>query len=142
MSRPKTHADLPEHVKRGTEIFRLDPQHLLALPFALARHIFALADEIDRAKGTPGIEVEMDDGPAWRRTNAPVTIWLPLTEVELDRALASAQSSWDYNKARYDKWASGDFSGSQEWEEFSVNTWARGEGLPELEFRAEEKDES
>lgn len=115
MSRPTTHADLPDHVRKGHVVATIPATFITRYP-SLGQHLLAALAEAERI----GLTIDEDD------------IVIPKTDGELDAALKSAQHSWDTSQRWYDEVSNGEVIDS--WKRYSVITHAKAEGLPVPKF--------
>ena len=111
MSRPTSHADLPDYARKGHVVASIPATFITRYP-SLGQHLLAALAEAERL----GLVIDGDD------------IVIPKDDDELDVALRSAQSSWDTSKRWYDEARNGEVIDS--WKRHSVITHARTEGLP------------
>lgn len=114
MARPETHADLPEHeLTRRTGTVAVD----LTDPASLR----ALADMIDAHRALGGTVAQAEYGDSVEFTR-------PTSTAELERALRTAQNSWDYfEKAWHEAVEQIRYPGQQYMRD-SIDRWAKAEG--------------
>jgi hypothetical protein len=115
MSRPTTHADLPDYARKGHVVATIPATYITRYP-SLGQHLLAALAEAERL----GLTIEDDD------------IVIQKTDDELDAALKSAQNSWDTSQRWYDEAANGEVIDS--WKQYSVKSHAKAEGLLVPEF--------
>jgi len=119
MSRPESVEDLTDWQRKGHHLATITAGSITRHP-SLGQHLLAALAEADRL----GLQVENDE------------IVIPLNEEELEKALRSAQRSWDYNQTAYTE-AVADPSSAEGWRRSGINSWASEEGLPTVEWPAD-----
>ena len=115
MSRPTSHADLSDYVRKGHVVASIPATFITRYP-SLGQHLLAALAEAERL----GLPIDEDD------------IVIPKTDDELDAALKSAQHSWDTSHRWYAEARNGEVIDS--WKRHSVITHATAEGLPVPKF--------
>lgn len=115
MSRPTTHADLPDYVRKGHVVATIPATYITRFP-SVGMHLLAALEEAERL----GLQIDGDD------------IVVPKSRDELDSELRNAQTLWDTHKRWYDEVSNGEVIDS--WKRYSVITHAKAEGLPVPEF--------
>ena len=127
MSRPEKFEDVPEWEQRAVEIVQIDVGEIIqyASPafVSAAMNLIAIAE-------AEGYEVSRDG--EWKITR-------PKNAEEQDRLLKSVQSSWDYDKKKYDAAMAGEELDNF-WERHT-DKFAKDEGLPIPPSLIEDEDE-
>lgn len=118
MSRPTTHDDLEDYVRKGHVVASIPSTYITRYP-SLGQHLLAALAEADRL----GLTVTTDGD-----------IVIDLTTDELDTQLKSAQRSWDYDEASYRKAVAGE--PIEQWRRSGVDRWARTEGMDPVAWDA------
>ena len=132
--RPSTVHDLPEASRRGHEVLTIDTRFLLRLPTKVVARILDLIDALEEHAGELFAEVQEQI-----RAGSTATIVVPLTDDELSRALRSAQESWDWGKRRYEEALDPTKrDGIEAWMHYNLDGWAEREGMPAIEWEADQ----
>jgi hypothetical protein len=118
MTRPTSHADLTEYALKGHVVATIPATFITRFP-SLGQHLLAALAEAQRL----GLTIDGDD------------IVIDKTEAELDSAVKSAQTSWDYDLKFYERWIAGTLADDsmRSYYESSARRFAKAEGLPVLD---------
>lgn len=122
MARPETIEDLADHERQAREFVRVDLQHLTK-DVAVGAAVLGLIDAARRSEC-----FSVDEAGEF-------LITVPLTEAELLSRLETAQRSWGYTSDAYSAAREGSRQ-VETWHRYSVNQWAKAEGLDEIDWEA------
>lgn len=123
--RPEKFTDLDQKTRRGHEVLSFDPAHILLLNTQVLARVLDLIDALEEVGMTGSVED--------LRHNQKMTIVVPLSAKEKADKLDDAQWRWDRNKTKYEK-ALADPASLEQWEHWSIDQWAKAEGLPAIDW--------
>ena len=122
MSRPETHADLPQYERGGHQVATVTADYVVKYP-SLGHHLLAALAEAER------LGMSIEDG----------VISIPKTTDELDAALAQRQRMWDNSAERYAKAAADPESVPESYWRGDVDRFAAAEGLEPINWGTSEQ---
>lgn len=122
MGRPEVFDDLEDHEQRDNEFLGVRMEYITQ-DLAVGSAVLAL---IDACRKSETFTVSED---------GEFKVYLPKTKEERDRAVRAAQQSWDFRKKAYEGLAVCEKQ-IETWWRYQIDSWAKGEGLPEPDWDA------